>query len=223
VALSGSDNATIARNAIAEAQEGDVVVVLWSDFGRFNTFHDDREQRTDRPGDRHLIWQSGMHLSEDKVRTVETGGWHQSGLVWHNKPFLTEYYHRIERFRTTLDYIRMLEMHAEIHNYSVWNFVMSSWFLGGLEKSEDARLRLMQERSGIKHLYLQENIHRFRENTLPITVQLPYGTDTHPTPWVHWLWLEKHVAPEMGIELDPLIGDIAQKDQEDLLAGRLVT
>lgn len=223
VGLSGADNATIARNAMSEAREGDVVVVLWSSFARFNTFHNDRKQRVDREGDRHVVHLSGMNISRDRTETAETGGWHHSGLIVENKSFLVDSYHAIERFRASLDYVKMLEMHSKLNRYQLWNFTMSDWLLGGLERQIDPRIKNMQERARLDHFYLDQNLMQFREDTLPITVQLPYGTDSHPTPWVHWSWLVEHVAPEMGIELDPLIGEIAQKDQEDLLAGRLVT
>ena len=223
VAVSGADNATIARNAMAEAREGDVVVVLWSSFARFNTFHDDRQQRVDRDGDRHVVYLSGMNMNRARTETVESGGWHHSGLITENKSFLTDSYHAIERFRASLDYVKMLEMHSELNRYQLWNFTMSDWLLGGLERRRDPRLEAMHERAGLRHFYLDQNMIQFRENTLPITVQLPFGTDSHPTPWVHWLWLEQHVAPELGIKLDSQIQSLAQKDQKDLLAGRLVT
>jgi hypothetical protein len=140
-----------------------------------------------------------------------------------NKSFLADSYHAIERFRASLDYVKMLEMHSKLNHYQLWNFTMSDWLLGGLERYQDLRLETMHERAQLQHFYLGQNLMQLREDILPITVQLPFGTDNHPTPWVHWSWLEQHVAPEMRIKLDDQIQTIAQKDQEDLLAGRLVT
>lgn len=224
VAVSGADNATIARNVIAEARPGDVVVILWSSFNRFNTFEKDRTQRTDRPGDKNIVWYSGMNVNKDQttVEEIKSGGWHHSGSLYHDRPFITYMYHSIERFRTTLDYVKMVEMHSIIKGYNVWNFSMTDWFLGGIEKNPDPRLLAMHERSDLNHFYLKSNLQKVRQDVLPITVKLPRGNDSHPTPWVHWKWLIDHVAPEMGIELDPEIGKIAEKDHEDLLVGQLV-
>jgi len=223
VALSGADNATIARNAMAEARSGDIVVVLWTSFARFNTFDPDRDQRTDRPGDRHVIWNSGMTLQKNHTECDESGGWHHSGLISWNKSFLANSYHAIERFRNSLDSVKMLEMHSQLNGYQVWNFSMTDWFLGGIEAAPDPRLTIMHGRAQIKHFYLDQNLWQLREEILPITVTLPRGQDNHPTPRVHWSWLEQCVAPEMDITLNPEIGKIAQTDHDDLMTGRLVT
>lgn len=214
VGLCGADNAVIARNVMQVAQPGDMVVVAWSTFDRFNSFGADRQQADKTPGDRLVIEWSGLD-------SLDRGGWHHSGGRCGSKEFLVNHYHRIERFRHSIDYIKMLEMHSKIIGYELWNFSMIELFLGESEPRVDDRLVRMFENAKLNHFYQGKDLHTVREEVAPLVVHHKYNTggDTHPTPWANWVWLRDYVAPEIGITLDMTLEDQVKLDQQRVLIG----
>jgi hypothetical protein len=193
---------------------GDVVVVAWSSFDRFNNFIDDRKQETKIPGDRLVMDWSALD-------SIDQGGWHHSGGRCGSKEFLVNHYHRIERFRHSLDYIKMVEMHSQIVGYQLWNFSMIDLFLGESELELDQRLVAMFHRSKINHFYLDKDLNTLREEVAPIVTKHKYNRDgdTHPTPLVNWTWLRDHIAPEIGIDIDLSLENQVQLDQQRVLIG----
>lgn len=214
VGLCGADNAVIARNVMQVANAGDVVVVAWSGFDRFNSFVDDKEQSTQTVGDRLVVKWSSLDLTQ-------SGGWVHPGSVASDKEFLVNHYHRIERFRNTLDYIKMLEMHSRLVGYELWNFSMIDLFLGESESKIDPRLQDMFSKAELQHFYLGKDLNSVRDEIAPLTLTHKYNTigDTHPTPLPQWIWLREHVAPEIGIELDMSWENQVKLDQERVLRG----
>ena len=217
VAVSGGDNAVIARNVMSTAQAGDTVAIMWTGFDRFSIFSDDVTQRADCPGDFCLIEQSGM--TADKLK----GGWHHRGTLLFNpdlKSFFKHFYHPVERFRQTLDYVKMVQMHGQLMGYRVWNFSMANWFIGESEAEVDARLVEMHNKMKFRHFYLDQNLLDFKAGFDNIKVSHKYAkSDSHPTPLAHWAWLKEHMAPEIGISLDFAIEDQVKLDQERVLKG----
>ena len=212
VGLSGADNAVIARNVMQVAQPGDLVVVAWTGFDRFNSFKIDRKQENKTLGDRLVIEWSGLD-------SLDRGGWHHSGSLQCTKNFLVNYYHRVERFKHSLDYIKMLEMHSQITGYELWNFSWVEWLLGEFESEIDDRLVRMLANTNINHLYRGKDLWTVRNEVAPLTLHHKYGPDTHPTPWANWIWLRDHVAPEIGITLDMVWEDQVKLDQQRVLIG----
>jgi hypothetical protein len=213
----GIDNATIARNVMWTAKSGDTVVVMWTNYARFDTFKDEINQHDYHEGDKVQIYYSGMDIE------TRQGGWTKNGSLYYDKNFIVNYYHRIERFRSTLDYVYMLQMHSKIVGYKLYNFTMMDWFQGGIEESIDPRLIKMQERQGIDHFYLESNILKLREQIAPISVTHKWNQtgDTHPTPIVNWIWVKDHVAPELGIIIDMSIENQVKLDQDRVLKGEM--
>lgn len=213
VGLCGADNAVIARNVIETARPGDVVVVAWSSFDRFSSFSDDSQQEMKTIGDQLVMRWSALH-------DIDHGGWLHRGGRCGSKEFLVNHYHRIERFRHSLDYIKMVEMHSQIVGYTLWNFSMIELFLGECERVVDPRLVEMFRRSNLRHFYLGKDLNTLRDETAALTLHHKYSSpDTHPTPLVHWAWVRDHMAKEIGIEIDLSLENRVQLDQQRVLIG----
>lgn len=213
VGLAGADNAVIARNVMEVASAGDIVVIHWSGFDRFNSFYDNRVQDTKMIG--HRLTQQWSGLND-----TQKGGWWHHGAIG-SRSFLADFYHRIERFRTTLDYVKMVEMHSIQHGYQVFNFSTFEWFLAESESVVDPRLVAMHKHSKFQHFYLDNNLEKIRKQTAPIITTHKYNPtgDSHPTPLVQWKWLHDYVAPELKITIDTALEDQVKYDQARVLAG----
>lgn len=213
VGLCGADNAVIARNIMSTATQGDIVVVAWSSYDRFNYFNGSFVQSSKTIGDKLVAQWSGLDESGK-------GGWKHNGGLRSSKNFLVNYYHRVERFRHSLDYVKMLEMHSKINGYELWNFSMIEWFLGESEIYVDSRLQKMHVDMHFNHFFLAPSLMEVREKVAPIVVSHKYNlNDTHPTPLVHWTWLKEHIAPEIKISLDLSLENQVKLDQDRVLAG----
>lgn len=214
IAVCGADNAVIARNIMLAAQPGDVVVINWTGFDRFNQFLDNHKQENKNLGDQLVIKSSGMTPDDDN------GGWYHIAPVIAQKEFLVNYYHRIERFRHTLDYVKMVQMHSQLVGYDVWNFTATDWFRAMTEKNIDPRLVTMHHDMSFPQFYLDSNIAEIQESlNLPNIKHKYNNNDSHPTPWAHWLWLRDHISPVMDIELDPELESLVKRDHERVLQG----
>lgn len=217
-ANAGADNATIARNIIDTAKSGDLVIVQWTGFDRFNKFldHETPNYYYDSVYNSHnlIVEQCGMDQASAR------GTWHYSGTVVYDTIFLKHYYSPIERFRNTLDYVRMVVMDSQLKGYQLWNFTMTDWFLGETETIIDPRLVKMHEREQFLNFYLNSNILRVRDELgyTPINHKYSKG-DTHPQPVAHWNWVKNHIAPIVGIDVDLSIADQVQLDQLRVEAG----
>ena len=197
------------------ARPDDLVVIAWSGFDRFNQFSDTSKQETKMIGDRLVMKWSGL---ED----TDHGGWKHTGGRGGSREFLVNHYHRIERFRHSLDYVKMVEMHSQIVGYELWNFSMIEWFQAETERTVDPRLVKMHQQENFQHFYLGPSLLEVREKVAPLTLVHKYthgSADTHPTPLVHWTWLKNHVVPEIHIELDLSIEDQVKLDQDRVLRG----
>lgn len=214
VGLCGADNAVIARNVLEIVEPGDLVVVAWSSFDRFNSFEPSRLQESKKIGDRLVYKWSGLD-------SLAEGGWYHSGGRCGSKSFLVNHYHRIERFRHTLDYVKMLEMHSQIMGYELWNFSQCNLLMGETEPSIDPRLETMLASAKLDHFFLGKDLNTLRDEIAPITLRHKYSPngDSHPTPWVNWIWLKDYVAPEIGIDLDLDLEHRVHSDQARVLAG----
>lgn len=214
VGLCGADNAVVARNVMEIARPGDFVVVAWTSFDRFNTFENSRIQETKTIGDK-LVMEWSM------LDATDQGGWFHSGGRCGSKEFLVNHYNAIERFRHSLDYVKMLEMHSQLIGYTLYNFSMIEWFLGECEKTIDQRLVGMHNRTSLNHFYLGKDLLTLRKEILPLCPKHKYNPwgDTHPTPWVNWTWLKHYIAAEIGIEIDLEIEKKVVIDQQRVLEG----
>jgi hypothetical protein len=219
----GADNQTIARNIIDTAQAGDVVVVQWTGFDRFNTFIDEptKDVRYYKKLNAELLMieQCGM----DRKRP--TGRWHYSGSIAPNHQFLKHFYHPVERFRNTLDAVRSVVMHSQLIGYQLWNFTMTDWVRGETETTVDPRLVKMHEREKFPHFYFNSNCLQVRDeseyNTPVVHPFFPDHLDTHPQPYPQWVWMRDHIASEIGITVDMSIEEQVKLDQQKILNGEI--
>ena len=209
----GGDNANIARTVIETAKPGDLVIVQWTGLDRFNKFSNNVVQPLRGDNDKALLKSCGM-TPEDN-----SGGWITTGCIMSDKDFFVNHYHPMERFRTTLDYVKMVEMHSKLVGYQVFNFSMTLWFQGETEKTIDSRFVEMHQQCNFNHFYLKNNLEDLRRQTLNIKITHKYAEgDVHPTPVVHYKWAKEYIAPEVGLHLPDLDAKVTV-DQKRVLAG----
>ena len=217
----GADNQTIARNIIDTAQTGDTVVVQWTGFDRFNTFDDysKHNYHFSKQLNAELLMAEQCGMDRKKPQ----GKWIYSGTIANNGVFLKHFYSPIERFRNTLDAVRSVVMHSQLVGYQLWNFTMTDWFLGEIERVVDPRLVNMHNRENFPHFYLKSNCLAIRDSSKfnkAITHKYSNG-DSHPQPYPHWIWLRDHIAPQIGITVDSGLEDQVKLDQQAVLDGNI--
>jgi len=181
VGIGGSDNASIARSIVSNARKGDVVVVMWSGFDRWS-FYSEKSLAMPKDSDNH---------------------WTHLGAVVHNKQFFVNYYHKVERFQTTMDYIQLMDLHSKVNGYTAYHFSAFPFLLGGIEKNIDPRIVNIYNRYNIDNNYLTEvSLDEYRLKNYDIPTSHKYNTkDTHPTPLCHYEYMKEYIAPKLGISL----------------------
>lgn len=187
LAYGGSDNASIARSIINKAQPGDTAVILWSGYDRWSFY------------------------KEDAIPThsLDELHWNHVGcLMSVSKDFFVNYYHPIERFQTTMDYIQLVDLHSIANNYNVYHFSAFPFFLGEIHKEVDPRLVEIYRKYKINNNYLTDiSLDEFTtakySSTRPVVkhVYNKFG-DSHPLPTAHWEYTEKIIAPKLKINLN---------------------
>ena len=190
VGIPGADNATIARHVLEFALPGDLVIVLWSSYDRFSYIKD--------------------------------GTWQYNGSIRNtNKEFFTNMYDPVERFSTTIDYVRLLELHSQQNNYTLWHFSAYPWFLGEIEKSINPELITIHNKVTLKNHNLEENLFDFyHEMGVKYTNNRGLKNDDHPTPLHHWCYLEKIIAPTIGLDLNKDMLKQVMLDENIVLSGK---
>ena len=190
VATAGSDNATVARSVINNVKENDTVVILWTSYDRWSFY-------LDQPIDTHKN---------------KNSRWRHHGSISSEKIFFTEYYHPVERFQTTIDYILFIDLHSKVNNYQAYHFSAFPLFTGEnystpeLREANDVRLvniyNLVKDK--IRNNYLDEiSLANFKIKSFNIVTSHKYSkSDDHPTPLCHWEYAEKIIAPRLKISLD---------------------
>lgn len=205
----GQDNASIARSVIDNAQSGDIVVILWSGYDRWSTYSDDT----------HFLvpWTD-----------VDNNHWRHHGCITTlGKEFFVNFYHKLERFRTSMDYVQLVDLHSQQNNYQVYNFAAFPWFLGEIEKDVDQRLVDIFSKYNISNNYLlDKSMEEFMlETNQKISVRhkhAPTGRDTHPLPIVQYQFVEQFIAPKIKLTLtDDLYSSIIKENQNIVLHGKL--
>jgi hypothetical protein len=186
LAYGGSDNASIARSIVNNARSGDTVVILWSGYDRWS-FYSDKDHTT---------------YSSDKLHWKHVGC-----LMSISKDFFVNYYHPVERFQTTMDYIQLVDLHSKINNYTVYHFSAFPFFLGEIEKEVNPHLVDIYKKYQISNNYLTDmSLDEFTSLKYPNRPIIKHvfntGGDTHPLPTVHMEYVEKIIAPKIGIILN---------------------
>jgi len=205
VGTGGCDNATIARSIIDNAKPGDTVVILWTSFDRWSGYLDEGYPM---PKDQNNHWR------------------HRGSLLRWDKKFYVDYFHPVERFYATIDYINLVNSHSQVHGYQAYHFPAFPLLLAELYDSADSRNIEIYDRyrNQIKNNYLDETaLSEFRENHYKIRTSNKYSKDdTHPTPLCHWEYLEKVIAPKLNVTLDQTKKDKIMQEHENLIKHGII-
>jgi len=205
----GSDNASIARNVIDCAQPGDVVVILWSGYDRWSNYSD------------------STHFLYPRMDITDNHWKHNGCITTLGKDFFVNFYHKVERFRTSMDYVQLIDLHSQQNNYQVHHFSAFPWFLGEIEKDVDQRLLDIYSKYDIKNNYLlDKSLDEFiLETNQKIQVKhkhAPTGNDTHPLPLPQYQFVEQFIAPKLKLTLtDDVYSSIMKEHNDIVLHGKL--
>lgn len=162
-----------------------------------------------------ILW-TGM----DRWSPFKDGKWQHSGSIVSHKQYFLNYYHPLERFTTSMDYVRLVDLHSQKTGYKVWHFSAFPWFQGETEKLIDPELLKLFSKYNIGNFYIDSDLESFRDNLGAVWTSHKYNqSDNHPTPWHHWCWLTDIVAPYMGISVDRSLEIQVKLDNDRVLKG----
>lgn len=202
--ITGADNATIARRVVNRARANDTVVIMWSGFDRWSQYKDEPQNNPAGTHDRH---------------------WHHTGSVRGDKAYLVDYYHRVERFQTTMDYIYLIECDSRKKNYTAYHFSAFPFLMGEIEKTIDPKIQAIYNKYNITNNYLNEISlfdYQMQNDQYIITKHQYNPTDNHPTPLTHWEYCSKIIAPKLNLTLSTNMDDVL-KEQHNLIVNNLAT
>lgn len=206
--IGGCDNATIARNVVQNAQPGDLVIVLWSSFERWSFY---LEEKYPMPFDENNHWR------------------HLGPLTIYDKTFFVNYYHKVERFQTTMDYVQLVDLHSKLNNYTVYHFPAFNWLLGQYETKIDARIEEIYKKYNIQNNYLlEESLDDYQiKRSLVVPVRhryLPTGGDKHPLPVTQLKYLNEVMLPKLNLNIvlsDAQVDSINKEQYNIINYGKL--
>lgn len=203
VGIAGGDNATIARAVVNEAKAGDTVVIMWSGFDRWSIYKDTLKIS---PSDKH-----DPH-------------WYHLGSIRGDKTYLVKYYHCVERFQSTMDYIQLVNLHSQVHKYAVYHFSAFPFFMGETEKEVDPRILDIYKKYNIANNYVEEIslLDYQQQNNQYILSRHQYhpsGTDNHPTPLTHWEYCSKIIAPKVGLTISTTLDEVMLEQNNLIING----
>jgi hypothetical protein len=206
VGYSGQDNASIARSIVNNVNKDDVVVILWSGYDRWSFYSDE-----------NVFNHSGIELH-----------WQHGGAVFaaHGKEFFTKYYHKVERFQTTMDYIQLIDLHSKNNGYTAYHFSAFPFYQGEIEKDIDQRLVNIYKKYNIRNDYLTEiSLDEFtdthEDRPMVYHKYAPSG-DAHPLPLANYHYVEQIIAPRVGIDLNSVqLSSIIKEHNDIVLHGKL--
>lgn len=195
VGQGGCDNAFIARSIVDNARPDDVAVVMWSSYDRWSFYSN---KVTPLPKDANNHWH------------------HIGSLALWDKQFYVKYYHQVERFQTTMDYVQLVDLHSQALGYTVYHFSAFPFFLAETEKNVNPKLIEIYNKYSIKNNYLtcKVSLQEFRDQYHNILIK---GNDPHPTPLCHWDYAEQIIAPKLNISLTQERKSSIMQEQQDLL------
>ena len=202
VGCAGADNASIARFVINEASAGDTVVVMWTSFDRWSMYYPKEVFPARGNPDNH---------------------WRHRGTFMRDKEFFTKYYHPIERFQTTMDYVQLVDLHSRVHGYTAYHFAAFPWLLGECERTVNPEVQAIFDRTAIANNYLNEiSLYDMRiRNKQEFVLSHKYTPvgDKHPTPLTNLNYVQEIIAPKLGIDLTNVDFSSIMLEQADVLNG----
>lgn len=169
-----------------------------------------------QPGDHVVIQWSGM----DRWSGYENDRWLYTGCVVSNRAFFANHYHRLERFTTSMDYVKLIDCHAQAVGYQVHHFTAYPWFQGEVEKKIHPELVELFSKYAVPNFHIDDDLESFRTRKGTLMTKHKYNQeDNHPTPKHHWDWLVEHIAPKLEINIDQNLENSVQLDQQRVLKG----
>ena len=194
---SGIDNAGIARKVVSHTKPGDTVVIMWSSFDRWSRYKNNGKEFT----------------------------WQHTGSVKTDKTFLVNYYHPIERFQTTMDYVQFVDLHSKQNSYSVYHFSAFPFMLGEIEKTVDPAIHSIYSQYTVDNNFLLEKSldnYMIDNGQQIVTSHKYFENDTHPLPTTHWEYLNKVIAPKLSVDIDQnLYAKVAEETTKIVNRGEL--
>jgi hypothetical protein len=205
VGISGSDNATIARSIIKNSRPGDTAIILWTSFDRWSYYSEEPWPMPNKDPNNHWV--------------------HMGSIITRSKDFVVNYYHPVERFQTTMDYIQLVDLHSKAVGYNAYHFLAFPLFRAESDANPEDNPLLYEiyKNYQINNDYLTDiSLEEFkRENYNIFTTHRYTKNDPHPTPLCQWDYAEKIIAPKLGIELDQNNKPGIIKEQENLVERRI--
>lgn len=202
VGIGGSDNATVARSIIKHAKPDDLVIVMWTSYDRWSFYVEDGHPM---PKDQNNHWR------------------HLGSLPLWDKEFCLKYYHKVERFHTTMDYIKLIDCHKDKVGYEVYHFPAFPLFHAETESTVDPRLLDIYNNSlsDVENNFLtsQLSLKEFRDKKYPLLPKNKPG-DTHPLPLCHWAYAEEFIAPKLDISFTSEHKDRIEIIHNNILNGK---
>ena len=195
----GCDNAFVARSIVNNAKPGDTVVVMWTSYDRWS-FYLNKVHPLPKNPDNH---------------------WRHLGSLTHwDKGFFVKYYHKVERFQTTMDYVQLVDLHSKVMGYTVYHFSAFPFFLAETEKIVDPRIVEIYNRYDVANNYLISalSLQEFKDQNYNLIIN---GNDTHPTPLCHWDYAEQIIAPKLNISLTQARKSSIIQEQQLCVSGQL--
>lgn len=199
VGQAGSDNANIARNIIGEARANDTVVILWSGWNR------------------QLKWDPNGH----PVPKNEKNHWQYSYERW-DKNWLVNFYDPNERLASSLDYVRMVDLHSKVNGYIAYHFSAFPWKLGEIEKNPPRHFDFIFDQYDIDNNFLlATDMETYqKENGFDKIIPTEYNKgDRHPSPLCHYRYLKDIIIKNLNLDINLDIDSMVMDHQESTLNG----
>jgi len=151
--------------------------------------------------------------------------WHYTGSVVSNMEYFANIFSPVERFTATMDYIRLVNLHAKQNGYTVYNFSAFPLFEGEMGKCNDVDKLLAiynKYKDDISNNFLQrESLLEYQTRTKQLRkIKHSFDSnDMHPTPNCQYEYFEKFIAPELNIMIDNKVRDHVQYEEQRIING----
>lgn len=198
----GSDNASITRNVIRNAQSNDTVVILWSGWNR------------------HVMWSNEPVLTQKN----KNNNWKYNYERW-DKNWLVNFYNPSERLATSMDYIKMVDLDSKVKGYTAYHFSAFPWKLGEIEKYPPKDFNKIYETYEIQNNFLLlENLEDYKKNNgfaHPTSNQYNL-LDSHPTPKCQYQYLMEIMVPQFNFNVDLDISTFVNAHEQWVRSGNII-
>lgn len=189
----GADNATIAREVIAHAGAGDIVVIMWSGYDRWNNYRDGK-------------WQAEGCIAANKSFFV--------GHFSHVERFATtmDYIYMVELHAHMYGYT--------VHHFSAFPFFQSEFLKIHDYVPRKTNYDRFSDKLVYNHL-LTQSLAEYQianKQDWKTSHQFDPG-DEHPTPITHWQYFTKIMAPKLSLTVDLSYEETVQYEQSRVMSG----